>query len=273
MTRLLLGSSPIDKLVYNWLYDVINKSVQWQDEIFFSLCASYALVSIVALIQLVRIHLRVPQYGWTTQKVFNQMNFIANGVGAIVFEFHKHIFLFYPNKVLLTRAILDLQGLLFFSTFTILILFWAEIYHQATNSLSSTYKLRISYFSINGAIYLIQACIYIVVEDNNTVKLLLFIGRIFIEIISFIAALGFLIYSPSLYHLQFFFFFFITHHKISLEPLSKTQIQSTRFLFLQKNLKFFSSTPFVRPRSRKVKTREIGGFLDGVNSNESTYDS
>lgn len=126
------------------------------------------------------------------------MNFIANGVGAIVFGFHKHVFLFYSNKVLLTRAILDLQGLLFFSTFTFLILFWVEIYHH---SLSSTYKFRISYFSINGAIYLIQACIwiYIGVNNNNITELLLFIGKIFIAIVSFIASLGFLIYGGRLF--------------------------------------------------------------------------
>lgn len=32
-----------------------------------------------AQIQLIRIELRVPEYGWTTQKVFHLMNFIVNG--------------------------------------------------------------------------------------------------------------------------------------------------------------------------------------------------
>lgn len=30
-------------------------------------------------IQLIRIQLRVPEYGWTTQKVFHLMNFVVNG--------------------------------------------------------------------------------------------------------------------------------------------------------------------------------------------------
>lgn len=30
-------------------------------------------------IQLIRIELRVPEYGWTTQKVFHLMNFFVNG--------------------------------------------------------------------------------------------------------------------------------------------------------------------------------------------------
>ena len=29
--------------------------------------------------QLIRIELRVPEYGWTTQKVFHLLNFIVNG--------------------------------------------------------------------------------------------------------------------------------------------------------------------------------------------------
>lgn len=70
-------------------------------------------------IQLFRIQLRVPEYGWTTQKVFHLMNFIVNGgdfifllasivvfvqcllivylffaARAVVFGFHAHVFLF-----------------------------------------------------------------------------------------------------------------------------------------------------------------------------------
>lgn len=138
--------------------------------------------------------MRVPEYGWTTQKVFHLMNFVVNGVRAIVFGFHKQVFLFHPK--VLTLAILDLPGLLFFSTFTLLVLFWAEIYHQARSL--PTDKLRVFYFAINGAIYLIQACIwvYLWVNDNSTVE---FIGKIFIAVVSFIAALGFLLYGGRLF--------------------------------------------------------------------------
>lgn len=195
MARLPLGSSPIDIAgpVTNW-WDHVNESVQWQDGIFYSLCASYGLVSAVALIQLIRIDLRVPEYGWTTQKVFHLMNFVVNGVRAIVFGFHKHVFLLHYK--VLTLAILDLPGLLFFSTFTLLVLFWAEIYHQARSL--PTDKLRISYIAINGAIYFIQACIwvYLWINDNSTVE---FIGKIFMAVVSVIAALGFLLYGGRLF--------------------------------------------------------------------------
>ncbi|CAN6452256.1 unnamed protein product [Victoria cruziana] len=172
----------------------INESTGWQDGIFYFLCAAYALVSSVALIQLIRIELRVPEYGWTTQKVFHFMNFIVNGLRAIVFGFHKQVFSFKPKVFLL--ILLDLPGLLFFSTYTLLVLFWAEIYHQARSL--PTDKLRVVYMSINGGIYFIQIClwIYIWIKDNTVVDS---IGSIFIAVVSFVAAVGFLLYGGRLF--------------------------------------------------------------------------
>ncbi|XP_019174498.1 PREDICTED: tobamovirus multiplication protein 1-like isoform X2 [Ipomoea nil] len=177
----------------NW-WDEINESVEWQDGIFYSLCGAFALVSAVALIQLIRIELRVPEFGWTTQKVFHLMNFIVNGVRAIVFGFHKQVFLFHPK--VLTLVMLDLPGLLFFSTYTLLALFWAEIYRQARSL--PTDKLRLFYISINAGIYIIQGGIwvYLWINDNSAIE---FIGKIFIAVVSFIAALGFLLYGGRLF--------------------------------------------------------------------------
>lgn len=47
--------------------------------LFYTLCASFSLISFIALIQLIRIELRVPEYGWTTQKIFHLFNFIVSG--------------------------------------------------------------------------------------------------------------------------------------------------------------------------------------------------
>ncbi|KAJ8433901.1 hypothetical protein Cgig2_004623 [Carnegiea gigantea] len=80
-------------------WEEINESTQWQDGIFFALCAAYAVVAVVALIQLVRIELRVPEYGWTTQKVFHLMNFIVNGVRAVVCGFHMFVFALKPKAL------------------------------------------------------------------------------------------------------------------------------------------------------------------------------
>ncbi|KAK4364211.1 hypothetical protein RND71_015569 [Anisodus tanguticus] len=189
MTRIVLELGMPSK----W-WDEINASVEWQDGIFYSLSAAFALVSSVALIQLIRIQLRVPEYGRTTQKVFHLMNFVVNGVRAVVFGFHKQVFLFHPK--VLTLVLLDLPGLLFFSAYTLLVLFWAEIYHQARSL--PTDKLRTFYISVNGAIYFIQACIwaYLWIKDNSTVE---FIGKIFIAVVAVIAALGFLLYGGRLF--------------------------------------------------------------------------
>ncbi|KAA8515491.1 hypothetical protein F0562_018898 [Nyssa sinensis] len=195
MTRMPLTFRLIDfgALSSNW-WDEINESVSWQDGIFYTLCAAYALVSSVALIQLIRIELRVPEYGWTTQKVFHLMNFIVNGVRAIVFGFHKQVFNLHPKILILVP--LDLPGLLFFSTYTLLVLFWAEIYHQARSL--PTDKLRIFYISVNGGIYFVQVCIWVYLwrDDNSVVE---FIGKIFIAVVSFMAALGFLLYGGRLF--------------------------------------------------------------------------
>ncbi|KAH9748104.1 Tobamovirus multiplication protein 1 [Citrus sinensis] len=84
------SSSEFGTVLTSWWAE-INESSQWQDGIFYSLCAAYALI------QLIRIELRVPEYGWTTQKVFHLMNFIVNGVRAVVFGFHMQVFLLHPK--------------------------------------------------------------------------------------------------------------------------------------------------------------------------------
>ncbi|XP_068322926.1 tobamovirus multiplication protein 1 [Pyrus communis] len=198
MTRMplpLLSSAPMEvvSMFFSW-WDEINESSRWQDGIFYALCAAYALVSSVALFQLIRIELRVPEYGWTTQKVFHLMNFIVNGVRAVVFGFHGQVFSLHPKVLIL--VLLDLPGLLFFSTYTLLVLFWAEIYHQARSL--PTDKLRIVYISVNAVMYFIQVCIwvYLWIDDNSVME---FIGKIFVAAMSFVAALGFLIYGGRLF--------------------------------------------------------------------------
>ncbi|KAI5447240.1 E3 ubiquitin-protein ligase tom1 [Lathyrus oleraceus] len=190
---------------------------------FYALCAAYSLISFIALIQLIRIELRVPEYGWTTQKIFHLFNFIVSGVfffffflpyvfyfkfipalilafficfelyfavRALVFGFHARIFFLHPK--VLTLVLLDLPGLVFFSTYTLLVLFWAEIYHQARSL--PTDKLRIVYISVNGVMYFIQVgiWIYLWIYYNDVVD---FIGKIFIGGLSFVVAIGFLIFG------------------------------------------------------------------------------
>lgn len=47
----------------------IDNNPDWQDGAFIGLAACYGLIALVAVVQLIRIQKRVPEYGWTTQKV------------------------------------------------------------------------------------------------------------------------------------------------------------------------------------------------------------
>ncbi|KAL8107772.1 hypothetical protein AgCh_024249 [Apium graveolens] len=122
------------------------------------------------------------------------MNFIVNGVRAIVFGFHVQVFNLHPRVLVL--GVLDLPGLLFFSTYTLLVLFWAEIYHQARSL--PTDKLRFVFISVNCVVYAIQACIwaYVWENDNGIVE---FMGKMFIAVVSLMAAIGFLVYGGRLF--------------------------------------------------------------------------
>ncbi|KAL4614794.1 hypothetical protein ACB092_07G078700 [Castanea dentata] len=175
-------------------WDEIEESEQWQRGIYYALCASYALVSFIALVQLLRIQLRVPEYGWTTQKVFHLMNFIVNGLRAVLFGLYKSVFLIRPKE--LHMVLMELPTLLFFSTYTLLVLFWAEIYHQARSL--PTNKLRPAYYVINGLTYIIQVCIWIFIRLSRS-PVAVETAKLFFSVISFSVALGFLIYGGRLF--------------------------------------------------------------------------
>ncbi|KAK9071045.1 hypothetical protein SSX86_009613 [Deinandra increscens subsp. villosa] len=178
----------------NELWNGVAQSQKWQEGVFYALCAAYALVSLIALVQLVRIQMRVPEYGWTTQKVFHLMNFVVNGLRAIQFGFYWWVFHIEPK--VLDMILLDLPGLLFFSTYTLLVLFWAEIYHQARSL--PTDKLRPAYFIINGIVYVIQICIWIYMRFSKT-AVAVEVAELFFSVISLGAAVGFVVYGGRLF--------------------------------------------------------------------------
>ncbi|KAK9184965.1 hypothetical protein WN943_025318 [Citrus x changshan-huyou] len=180
-------------------WNKINESDEWQSGIFYALCAAYVLVSLVALVQLVRIQLRLPNYGWTIQKVFHLMNFIVNGLRAILFGLYKRVFLLRPKQICqillelanglcqpmgpwaqhgplheLEMVLLDLPSLLCFSTYTLLVLFSAEIYHQARSL--STNKLRPAYYIVNAIVYFIQVNVDCSISVQNFYFILCCIG-------------------------------------------------------------------------------------------------
>ncbi|KAB2006600.1 hypothetical protein ES319_D11G357200v1 [Gossypium barbadense] len=90
-------------------------------------------------------------------------------VRALVFVFGRSVQNLHPEIV--QHILLDMPSLAFFTTYALLILFWAEIYYQARAV--STDRLRPSFFTINAVVYTIQVChclrhlaFYCMVEDN-----------------------------------------------------------------------------------------------------------
>ncbi|GAB2279738.1 Tobamovirus multiplication protein 3 [Dionaea muscipula] len=177
----------------NWWTD-INKSLFWQDRIFHVLAILYGIVGIVALVQLVRIQLRVPEYGWTTQKVFHFLNFIVNGVRCLVFVFRRDVQKLKPE--ILQHVLLDLPSLAFFTTYALLVLFWAEIYYQARAV--STDGLRPCFYTINGVVYAIQIVLWLILWWKPIPPLFI-LSKMFFAGVSLFAALGFLLYGGRLF--------------------------------------------------------------------------
>lgn len=199
MVRELLVPS-VTTSYYNTLQDAsdwwnhVNYSDDWQNRIYHLLAALYAFVAAIALIQLVRIQLRVPEYGWTTQKVFHFLNFLVNGVRAVVFVFRRDVQKFQPE--IFRHMLLDVPSLAFFTTYALLVLFWAEIYYQARAV--STDGLRPSFLTINGVVYSIQIVLWLVIWWNPAPALVI-LSKMFFAGVSLFAALGFLLYGGRLF--------------------------------------------------------------------------
>ncbi|XP_047149589.1 protein TOM THREE HOMOLOG 1 isoform X2 [Vigna umbellata] len=177
----------------NWWRD-INESPLWQDRIFHLLAILYGIVAAVALVQLVRIQLRVPEYGWTTQKVFHFLNFLVNGVRCFVFVFRRDVQKLQPEIV--QHILLDVPSLAFFTTYALLVLFWAEIYYQARAV--STDGLRPSFYTINAVVYVIQIALWLILWWKP-ISVLVILSKMFFAGVSLFAALGFLLYGGRLF--------------------------------------------------------------------------
>ncbi|QCD83744.1 hypothetical protein DEO72_LG2g4091 [Vigna unguiculata] len=175
----------------HWWRD-INESPLWQDRIFHLLAILYGIVAAVALVQLVRIQLRVPEYGWTTQKVFHFLNFLVNGVRCFVFVFRRDVQKLRPEIV--QHILLDVPSLAFFTTYALLVLFWAEIYYQAI----STDGLRPSFYTINAVVYVIQITLWLILWWKP-ISVLVILSKMFFAGVSLFAALGFLLYGGRLF--------------------------------------------------------------------------
>ncbi|PSC72118.1 tobamovirus multiplication 1-like [Micractinium conductrix] len=181
-----------------WWHD-IDANPMWQKGAFDGLAVAYGALALVALIQIVRIQLRVPEYGWTTQKVFHLLNFLVCGLRSGVFAARVAVQdLPYP---LMQAVLLDLPGLLFFSTYTLLVLFWAEIYYQARSL--PTGSLRPAFVVMNLSVYVVQAGLWVYCSLGRPGAAREQLGQqlsgCFLAFVSAAAAFAFLLYGGRLW--------------------------------------------------------------------------
>ncbi|XP_071935248.1 tobamovirus multiplication protein 1-like isoform X2 [Coffea arabica] len=187
------GGELID--LFDW-WNEIQESEKWQRGVYYTLSASYALVSLVALVQLIRIQLRVPEYGWTTQKVFHLMNFIVTGLRAVLFGFYRNVFTIRTKA--LELILLELPDSLHGCEPT-QASYWLYFFINLLQARSLPVdKFRPTYYIINGLIYLLQVCIWIYARVSQTTTAVQ-VARLFFSVLSFSAALGFLIYGGRLF--------------------------------------------------------------------------
>ncbi|KAG6764385.1 hypothetical protein POTOM_031853 [Populus tomentosa] len=135
----------------SWWQD-INESPVWQDRIFHVLAALYGLVAAVALV-------RPPHLPYlflysidkdTIESSRIRLDYAE--VRCLLFVFRRNIESIHPS--IFQHILLDSPSLAFFTTYALLVLFWAEIYYQARAL--STDGLRPSFFTINAVVYAIQ---------------------------------------------------------------------------------------------------------------------
>lgn len=139
MSRFLLDSaSAASGGVVGTVLGLQGMSPEKKNETFLILGGLCALIALAAGAQLVRIQVRVPEYGWTTQKVFHLLNVMCLFArGALFFIFPDKWLVNIadpPTRPLFYYVAFLLPGQIYFTTYTLLILFWAEIYHQVSES-------------------------------------------------------------------------------------------------------------------------------------------
>lgn len=162
------------------------------------LALAYALVALVATVQLVRIAKRVPHISFTTQKVFHAANVVTAGARAITF-FMRHSLERERTRAFVKALLMDGPGLIFLSTYATLALFWAEIYHNARNE--STKKPRMACYALNIGTYAAELTIWIALGVSKSPKALVNLERASsgtLALASVILALAFAVYGIKL---------------------------------------------------------------------------
>ena len=212
MSRFLLESaSAASGGVVGTVLGLQGMSPEKKNETFLILGGLCALIALAAGAQLVRIQVRVPEYGWTTQKVFHLLNLLCFGIYATTLAMWKRVEHWDEEgshgERFAASVMQDLPGLIFFTTYTLLVLFWAEIYHQA-RSHPLTW-LRPAFIGINAAVYAVQGALWVLAgvfdhSDHQRASTRL-ASTIFQAIVQAGAAASFVVYGTLLFSMLYRF--------------------------------------------------------------------
>ncbi|XP_019094586.1 PREDICTED: tobamovirus multiplication protein 3-like [Camelina sativa] len=94
------------------------------------------------------------------------------------------------------HILLDIPSLGFLTTYAVLILFWAGIYHDARSLPTDGLKSR--FFTINAIVYVVQISLWLVLLWKP-VGFMVIISKMFLAGASLLVALGFLLYGGRLF--------------------------------------------------------------------------
>lgn len=123
--------------------------------------------------------------------------FCFPSVRCVVFATRQEVERLHP--AVWRHVLLDLPGLLFFSTYSLLVLFWAEIFHAARSLPTS--GLRPAFVAVNAGVYSVQACVWLYLGAEGDERLVPRASSLFIALVNIGAASGFLLYGGRLFYM------------------------------------------------------------------------
>eukprot|EP00210_Caulerpa_lentillifera_P007939 g7578.t1 len=101
------------------------------------------------------------------------------------------------SSYVLHFVIFDLPSLLFLTTYTLWVLFWAEIYHQSESN--EIRKFRPYFIIANLAIYQFQGFLWLLTIPDSSRDIVRYISAIWLAILFTLASIGFIIYGRCLF--------------------------------------------------------------------------
>ncbi|GMH44374.1 hypothetical protein BSKO_12308 [Bryopsis sp. KO-2023] len=154
---------------------------------------AYGILALATLVQLIRIQRRLSEFGWTMQKTFHVFNLFVCSLRCISLCLWNNVES--SNAEILEVLLFDVPSLLFFTTYTLLVLFWAEIVHAAK---PRAIPPRVAYGVLNVVAYCVAAIFWILCAVPKTGD----IGKILDSILQICLNIGatvaFLVYGHRL---------------------------------------------------------------------------